>query len=358
MTPLKVAVLVCGAVAAVAGACGVGAGPSALPSSPPRTPASVETPPPSAVRHVVIDTDMAPDDWIAILYLLGRADISVDAITVTGTGEAHCAPGIEHAHGLAALAGQPDIPVACGRETPLASDHAFPDEWRQGVDDLLGLTLPDGSIEASDESAPDLLTRIVVESADGVTLLTLGPLTNVAEALQADPSLGDKIEAIYAMGGAVEVDGNVGISIGIDNQFAEWNIYADPHAAKIVLESGVPVTLVPLDATNEVPITAAFADSLKTSADSESAEFVSQVLTQRMPFILDGGYDFWDPFAAAVLVDEGLTSFQSASLTVETVEGPDSGRIIEVASGPEVRFAASANRHEFEQELLTTLNGR
>jgi inosine-uridine nucleoside N-ribohydrolase len=74
---------------------------------------------------------MAADDWIATLYLLGRLDISVDAITVTGVGEAHCGPGVENALGLTALAGRQDAPVACGREKPLASDHAFADEWRQ-----------------------------------------------------------------------------------------------------------------------------------------------------------------------------------------------------------------------------------
>ena len=75
-------------------------------------------------RPVIIDTDMAGDDWLAILYLLNRPDVSVQAITVTGTGEAHCGPGIKHALSLTALAGQPDIPVSCGRETPLQGDHA------------------------------------------------------------------------------------------------------------------------------------------------------------------------------------------------------------------------------------------
>jgi hypothetical protein len=114
-----------------------------------------------ASRHVVVDTDMAPDDWIAILYLLNRADITIDAITVTGTGEAHCEPGVKNAAKLTALAGQPGIPVACGRETPLGSDHGFPDEWRAEVDALLGLELPDGSPPATDETAPELLTRTI-----------------------------------------------------------------------------------------------------------------------------------------------------------------------------------------------------
>ena len=90
----------------------------------------------------MIDTDMAGDDWLAILYLLSRPEVEVEGITVTGTGEAHCEPGVGHALELVALAGEPDIPVACGRETPLSGD-TFPDEWREGVDALLGHDLPD-----------------------------------------------------------------------------------------------------------------------------------------------------------------------------------------------------------------------
>ena len=69
-------------------------------------------------KPVVVDTDMAADDWMAILYLLQQSDVDVKAITVAGTGEAHCAPGVQNALDLAVLAGRPEIPVACGRETP------------------------------------------------------------------------------------------------------------------------------------------------------------------------------------------------------------------------------------------------
>src|SRR5512144_2201583 len=107
--------------------------------STPAAPRPTATPFSGTPRPVIVDTDMAPDDWMAILYLLQRQDISVQAITVAGTGEAHCGPGVRNALGLAALAGQPNIPVACGRETPLQGSHAFPDDWRAGADAVLGL---------------------------------------------------------------------------------------------------------------------------------------------------------------------------------------------------------------------------
>lgn len=179
-------------------------------------------------RAVVIDTDMAADDWLAILYLLGRPEVNVKAITVAGSGEAHCGPGVRNALGLVALAGQPDIPVACGRETPLAGDHAFPDPWRDGVDTLLGLSLPANPNQPASGSAVQLLAAILRAAPGKVTLLTRGPLTNPAELLRDSPELADRIDAVYVMGGAVEVDGNVGVSgVGVDNRFAEWNVYVD-----------------------------------------------------------------------------------------------------------------------------------
>jgi pyrimidine-specific ribonucleoside hydrolase len=200
----------------------------------------------SQYRVVVIDTDMAPDDWGAILYLLKRPDVKVKAITVAGTGEAHCAPGVRNVLGLLTLAGYNNkIPVACGRETPLKGNHAFPNDWRQGADNLLGLTLPKGQNTVSNLDAVELLTSTIQSSSQKVTLLALGPLTNIADAVQSSPSLVDNVEMIYIMGGAINVPGNIAVTgVGIDNQVAEWNIYVDPFAANVVFRSRAPITLV------------------------------------------------------------------------------------------------------------------
>lgn len=313
----------------------------------------------SAPRPVVIDTDMAADDWLAILFILGRPEVDVKAITVTGAGEAHCGPGIRHALDLAALAGKPDIPVACGRETPLAGNHAFPAPWRDGVDALQGLSLPENSTKPSSESAVELMTTILESSPNSVTLLTLGPLTNPAELLRQSPDLASRIDAMYVMGGAVDVDGNVGVSgAGIDNRFAEWNFYVDPLAADVVLRSGIRVTLIPLDATNHAPMTTAFVDRLTADAGTPQARFARDLLGQLRELIASGGYSFWDPFAAAVLVDNSLTEFDERALGVSLDEGPESGRVISSATGPMARFATTADTQRFERLFIDTLNGR
>jgi pyrimidine-specific ribonucleoside hydrolase len=297
---------------------------------------------------------MAADDWMAILYLLQRPDVSVEAITVTGAGEAHCGPGTEYALGLVALAGQADIPVACGRETPLQGDHTFPTSWRQSVDNLYGLTLPEGTNPVSDQSVVELLTSLIQSSPQEMVLLTLGPLTNVAEALQSTPALAENLKMIYVMGGAVDVPGNVGGG----NAVAEWNIYVDPHAANVVLQSGAPVTLVPLDATNHAPLTTSFYEQLKDSHTSPEATFVFDLLTKNRGFIASGGYYFWDPLAAAILTDENLATFETRELVVVEEEGPESGHTKSIDGGSSVRVAVSADGSRFEQMFLDTLNSQ
>jgi len=167
------------ALALLAGACVTD--PGSATGSPATTDANL--------RHVVVDTDLAFDDIMALLYLLQRDDVAIDAVTITGTGEAHCDPGVRNALALLALGGAPDTPVACGRETPLQGTNAFPDEWRAAVDDLSMVDLP--AVERGAD--PRGAVRLLLDTLNGdTTLITLGPLTNVAEALREDPELGSR----------------------------------------------------------------------------------------------------------------------------------------------------------------------
>jgi pyrimidine-specific ribonucleoside hydrolase len=328
--------------------------PASLPELAPGTPPALA----SGAQPVIVDTDMAADDWLAILYLLQHPDVDVQAITVVGTGEAHCGPGVRNALDLAALAGRPEIPVACGRETPLAGDHTFPGSWRERVDSLLGLSLPRNPNPPYAGSAVELLDRIVSRSSQPVHLVALGPLTNVAQALEASPDLAEGLRMITIMGGAVNVPGNVRASADVGNDWAEWNIYADPHSAAVVLESGAPITLVPLDATEDVPVTTGFQKTLRRDRETPAAEFVYRVLAQKESDIESGWYYFWDPFAAAVVTEGTLATFQEILLTVVEEEGPQSGRTLGGSAGYPVRVADGADAARFERLFLETLNGQ
>ncbi len=306
----------------------------------------------------IIDTDMAGDDWMAILYLLQRPDVNVIAITVTGVGEAHCAPGIRNALDLLMLAGRAEVPVTCGRETPLMRGHAFPVEWRNAVDSLFGLSLPRNPNLPSSESASELISRLLRESDQKTHIVALGPLTNIAEAFESEASLNKDLRMLTIMGGAVNVPGNVGPSLNIENPSAEWNIYADPHAARVVFDIVAPITLVPLDATQYTPMTMDFYRQIKKDHATPAAEFVYRILTQIENRIRQGGYYFWDPLAAAIATDESLTDFQEMNLIVIEEESPDSGRTFLSNTGKAIRVAIRADQTRFEKIFLDTLNAR
>jgi len=281
--------------------------------------------------------------------------VDVKAITVSGTGETHCEPGVANALGLVALSGQEDIPVACGRKTPLAGDHTFPTAWRQAADDAYGVTIPNGG-EASPLNAPDLITDILLSSSGQITIVAVGPLTNIAEAIQTRPEITSKIDMIYIMGGAFKVQGNVGQSgVGIQNEFAEWNIYIDPLAASIVLNSGIPVILVPLDATQHVPVTRGFYNDLGDYRNTLAANLVYEILSANLDFLDSGGFQFWDTLTAAIFTDESLATFEEVRVVVVEDEGPESGYTKSAENGIAIRVAMSADKVRFEQLFITVL---
>lgn len=311
-----------------------------------------------SARPIVIDTDMAADDWMAILYLLMRPDVDVRAITVTGAGEAHCEPGVRHALDLAALAGRPDIPVTCGGDSPLNGDQTFPAEWRDNVDNLFGLQLPKNPNTPAKEPAVQLLGQIIQEAVGELSIVALGPLTNLGQLLETQPELAGQIAEITIMGGAVYVPGNVGISSDINNDKAEWNLFVDPHAARIVFDSGAPISLIPLDATNEVPATIDYFERFKQDRESPAAEFVYQVLATREDDLRAGLYYFWDPLAAVAFTNPEVVSYEQMPLIVEKTEGPDRGATLVSEDGMLANVAVDADQSRFEDLFLLVLNGR
>jgi len=323
------------------------------------TPTMMPSPVPNSEvgTPVVIDTDLGLDDVMAILYLLQRPDLKVKAITVSGTGLVHCDPGTQHALGLIAIAGAQDIPVACGRDKPLQGDHTFPRDWREGADSTLGLTWPAGGT-VSRQTAVELITSIVKSSPQKVMVVTLGPLTNLAEALQNDPKLIDNIKMIAIMGGAVDVPGNVeGIPLSAPNRTAEFNIFVDPQAANIVLKSGAPITLVPLDATNHAPIPRYFYKALKDNHLTPAATAVFDLFKANPHLYQSGTYFWWDPVAAVAATDDGVATFETKKLSVVEAEGAEVGRTKAANDGAEVRVAMTVDAERLEQVFLSTLNG-
>lgn len=193
--------------------------------------------------RVIIDMDAAPDDWSSILYLLKHPTVTVIGIGVS-CGVSYVDTGVTNTLGILEHLGIYDIPVAAGKETPLVVDHAFPTPWRDASHNFYGLNLPMTSLQPSLMNASDLMISLIESSEVNVTLIALGPLTNIAIALDTEPSIKSKIDKILLMGGAIDAPGNVGLESEIPNYVAEWNIWVDPHAADIVFKSGLSIQMV------------------------------------------------------------------------------------------------------------------
>lgn len=309
-----------------------------------------------AVVPIVVDTDVGQDDAMALLFLLQHPGLRIEAITVSGTGLAHCDAGVRNVLALLDVADAPrGIPVSCGPEKPLpgtsATTGSFPDDWRAQTDGFYGVDLPDPDRSPVAVPAPRLLRSAIADAGADVRLLTLGPLTNVALALREDPDLVDRVERIVIMGGAVDVPGNA-----IENPLAEFNVWVDPVAAEEVLRSGAEIDLIPLDATEGAPVTRFFADALERHRVTPEAELVHS-LFEAQPYLLEGGYFFWDPVAAAVLVDRSLARFEEHRVTVLEGKPTIQGWTVHDADGAPINVATDADGLAFERVFLNALNG-
>ncbi len=197
---------------------------------------------------IIIDTDPGQDDAVAILLALASPEFEVIGITAVA-GNVPLALTEKNARKICELAGRPDIAVYAGAIRPLLRKLVTA-EHVHGKTGLDGPVLPEPTMPLQSQHGVDFLIETLMSRAAGtVTLCALGPLTNVALALAREPRIASRILRIVAMGGGFFEGGNV-------TPAAEFNIYVDPHAARAVLEAGIPLTLIPLDCTHQALTTA------------------------------------------------------------------------------------------------------
>ena len=309
-----------------------------------------------AALALLVDTDLAADDLVALAFLLSAPNVELVAITVSGTGEAHCAGGVDVLLRLLDRLEAPDIPVACGRETPLAGSHTFPAAWREHVDRGSGLSLEPTSRTPSTSSAVELIGALTSEH-DSLTVLTLGPLTNLADALNGDEALAERLGPVFVMGGALHVPGNL-VCCGApeDNDVAEWNVYVDPHATNVVVDSRITPSFVSLDGTNQVPLRREFGLRVLDEAESAPARVVAELFTAN-PFMIDGSFYLWDSLAAQLAAGYPIGTFEPACIEVEEAEGPESGFTRPGCDTPNIQYLTTVDASAAEETLLGVLNG-
>ena len=310
-------------------------------------------------RTLIIDTDAAGDDLMALAFLLSRPDIRIEAITIAN-GTAHVGPGGRNVLRLLELAGRRDIPVFLGRETPPSGGVEFPSEWRKTADDLPGVSLPEPTRQPATQTAADYLARRLSDPAHPVQVLALGPLTNLGEVFSRAPRAARVVRQIVFMGGAVRIPGNLGDGgyFKTQNTAAEWNIFADVSAAKVVFTCGVPLRLVPLDATQRVPIQTALLEQFESRGKTPLAHFVGQVLAANRDSIKQGIYFAWDPLAAVALVHPTVASFKPLSIEISD-KAEELGRTLEM---PRRRanavVALDADAEQFRSVFLSAFGVR
>ncbi len=194
-------------------------------------------------QAILIDTDPGQDDAIAILLALASPELEVLGLSAVA-GNVPLALTSRNARMVCELAGRPDLPVHAGADRPLLRALVTA-EHVHGKTGLDGYELPEPAMPLQAEHGVDFIIRsVMARPAGSVTLCPLGPMTNIALALQKEPALAQRIGRIVLMGGGCFEGGNI-------TPAAEFNCYVDPHAAAQVFASGVPITMVPLDCTHQ-----------------------------------------------------------------------------------------------------------
>jgi inosine-uridine nucleoside N-ribohydrolase len=314
------------------------------------------------VPSVVFDTDMDFDDAAALAYLCAehqRGNIELRAVTVENDGAGLPGSAIRHARCILAACGAPDVPVADGSPVGM---HAVSPELRGAVEAVLqgAFASCSESTAPSSISAPDLLARTIHDR--DTTLIATGPLTNVATAIASHRSM-DHIERVVLMSGAVDVPGSL-LGTGTEpyDQTQELNAWADPAALDAVLDRfGMRVTLVPLDATNDVLVTPAYVGTIANAASTPSADIVVDITSQ--PIVQFGisihAFFWWDPLAAVTAVSgvgREVVTTDEDRIAVVTAEGPSSGRTYRSRHGHRIHVAYAADDAVFESAFLAGLN--
>lgn len=265
-------------------------------------------------RKIIIDTDPGQDDAVAILLALASPDdLEVLGITAVA-GNVPLPLTQKNARIICELAGKSDTLVFAGCDAPMARKLVTA-EHVHGKTGLDGPTLPDPTMPLQDEHAVDFIIETLRAQDEGtVTLCPLGPLTNIAVALNRAPDITDRIQEIVLMGGAYFEVGNI-------TPAAEFNIYVDPEAAKVVFACGAPITVMPLDVTHKALVTsernAAFRD-LDTPvgrAVADMTDFFERFDKEKYG---SAGAPLHDPCVTAYLIQPDLFSGRRINVEIET----------------------------------------
>ena len=277
----------------------------------------------SAVASVpiILDCDPGHDDALAIVLALARPELQLLAIT-TVAGNAPLDRTTRNALRVLTLLGRSDVPVAAGADHPILRDPWVPVEFH-GDSGLDGADLPEPAVGPVELTAVELMSALLRGAAEPVTLVATGPLTNVALLLRSAPGLHDRIAAISLMGGS--------LGAGNTTAAAEFNIWADPDAAAIVFESGIPIRMSGLDVTHQglvLPADIARLEGLGTRPGRVFADLMRFFAIHHRERYGWDGTPIHDAVAVAWLAAPDLVVSRPLRIDVETAGVHSRGRTV------------------------------
>ncbi|HEU4746584.1 MAG TPA: nucleoside hydrolase [Anaerolineales bacterium] len=273
-------------------------------------------------KRIIFDTDPGIDDACAILLALASPELSVEGLSVVH-GNCSLDQATTNALAILELGNATHIPVARGCELPLVQPSLLAPETH-GDTGLGYARLPAPRLKPISQHGVDFLIEQILRSPGEITLLAIGPLTNVALAIRQEPRVVEALKELIIMGGALRYEGNT-------TALAEFNTYVDPHAAHIVYHAGIPTTLVPLDVTYQCILTPGDVNRLLRT-DSPITKFVADSTRFYMEFHDEyqkiEGCVINDPLALALTFAPELCTYQELPVDVDLSGGISMGKTV------------------------------
>lgn len=264
---------------------------------------------PQPRKKIILDTDPGIDDAMAILLALNSLELEVQALTVV-PGNVPLRQGVENALKLVTLAGRCEVPVAAGAQRPLVQELTTAEYWH-GQNGLADVELPAPKCKVDSRFGPDLIIELVHRQPGEITLVPVGPLTNIALAVKKDPSIVPLVKEVILMGGSIS-GGNVTAA-------AEANIYGDPEAAKIVFGAGWRVTMVGLEVGNKALVRRSHLTQLAGGGPrSDFAIAALEYLLVRVEELGFPGTAVYDAVAVGAAIDPTIVTTQKMRVEIET----------------------------------------
>jgi len=270
-------------------------------------------------KRIIIDTDPGVDDALTFLLALASPEVKLEALTTT-QGNVTVEKGTRNALAVLELLGVSHIPVAQGTSLPLVGPLRASDQVH-GQSGLGNARLPEPTNQPVPQHAIDYLIERFLAEPGELSLFAIGPLTNLALAIRKEPRFASAVKELVIMGGAIREGGNI-------TPQAEFNIYADPHAAHIVFHSGMPITLIPLDVTHKTMLYSNQIDRLKT-IDSPVSRFIVDATADYVRYTESKtgipGCALHDPLTLATVIAPELLTFEEHFVNVDISGGVSTG---------------------------------